>query len=374
MIAPNAAQLAKIDAAAAADLPLFKNVDLSTKRKTFDAGVNYEAAPDVGLQFSVRSQHRDGLQPLGTVSRSAGGDISTVIPYLIDTNTNQVTASATYKADRAYLQGGYYASLFTNNVSSVSWQNWASGPSGGNAGIVNSISSAPSNTFHQVNFTGRYNLSKTARVTATGSYGRNRQNDLFNTSATTPVVPMSSLNGLVVWSSFSAKVTSRPVKPLNLTASYKFDERDDRTPIAIYQYADAEEAVEANANFPAGPNNPLGAVLAQNANANRPYSQKLNHFTGEAEYALGHHEWLKGGYDFERIDHWCTGSWISCAVAGQTNEHTGARRVARGHRRDAERPRRLLARARAARRPTTRIRSSRWCPTRTWCRRRPPAA
>ena len=89
-------------------------------------------------------------------------------------------------------------------------------------------------------------------------------------------MPESSLNGLVVYSAFSAKLTSRPAKKLNLTAQYKFDDRDDKTNVMIFQYADAEEAAAANANFPAGPNNPLGAVVAQNANANRPYSRKLN--------------------------------------------------------------------------------------------------
>ena len=48
----------------------------------------------------------------------------------------------------------------------------------------------------------------------------------------------------------------------------------------------AGEAPAANANFPAGPNNPLGAVVAQNANANRAYSRRLNQFNADADIAL----------------------------------------------------------------------------------------
>ena len=33
-------------------------------------------------------------------------------------------------------------------------------------------------------------------------------------------------------------------------------------------------------------------------------------------------QWIKGGYDFERIDRECYGSWISCADAAITNENT----------------------------------------------------
>ncbi len=119
-----------------------------------------------------------------------------------------------------------------------------------------------------------------------------------------------------------AKYTSRPTKKLNLAASYRYSGRDNRTPINIYQFADAGEAAEANSDFPAGPTNPLGAVLAQNANANRPYSRTSHRLTMDANFALATNEHVTAGYDFERLNRMCTGSWISCADAPATNEHT----------------------------------------------------
>ena len=77
------------------------------------------------------------------------------------------------------------------------------------------------------------------------------------------VHPISSLNGLVVSSLVSVRLTARPAKKLNVGASYKFDDRDNRTAVHIYQYGDAGENPNANANFPAGPANPLGPVLAR---------------------------------------------------------------------------------------------------------------
>jgi hypothetical protein len=131
------------------------------------------------------------------------------------------------------------------------------------------------------------------------------------------------LNGLVVSTAFNTKFTTRPAKKLNLTAAYKYDDRDNRTPVQIYQYADANEPLPAapNANFPAGPNNPYGAVVAQNANANRSYNKKLNRFDFDADYAVAKRQWIKGSYGFEKIDFACNGSWISCADAPTTNEH-----------------------------------------------------
>ena len=75
-------------------------------------------------------------------------------------------------------------------------------------------------------------------------------------------------------------------------------------------------------DFPAGPNNPYGAVVAQNANANRPYSRKLNQVGFDADYAVAKRQWIKGSYGFARVNYACNGSWISCADAPVTNENT----------------------------------------------------
>lgn len=316
-IAADGTQLGLMNAAAAADLPLFHNVDLFMKRNFYDAGISADLSGSWAFAASMRAEHKDGMKPLSTVSRSAGGDIATIIPDLIDTNTNQINSSLTYTGDKAYAQAAYYGSFFTNHVSSMSWQNWASGP--GTTATVNTMSSTPSNTFNQFSVTGRYNFSKMTRLVANGSYGRNTQNDTFLTLPSTLVVPVSSLNGLVISTSFDARLTSRIGKKTNLSAFYKFNNRDNQTAVRIYQFADAEESISPNTNF-AG--NPLGALLANNANANRPYSRKVNLFAAEADYALAQGQVLKAGYSFERNNRACPGSWIDCADAGVTNEHT----------------------------------------------------
>jgi MtrB/PioB family decaheme-associated outer membrane protein len=321
LVSPTATQMALVNAAANADVSLFHNVNLHTTRTKYDAGFNYIFDSRWAFDASFRPEHKDGLKPMGTVSRNTGADISTVIPDRIDTETNQISLSQTFKGKKSFAQAGYYGSFFTNNVPSMSWQNWAVPAGSLNA---NTISSTPSNDFNQFTATGGFNLSATTKLVATGSYARNTQNVAFITDASTPVVPVSSLNGLVVSTAFNTKFTTRPAKKLNLTAAYKYDDRDNRTPVQIYQYADANEPLPTspNASFPAGPNNPLGAIIAQNANANRPYSKKLNQFDFDADYAVAKRQWIKGSYGFEKVDYACHGSWISCADAPTTNEHT----------------------------------------------------
>jgi MtrB/PioB family decaheme-associated outer membrane protein len=316
MMTPTSTQIAQVLAAANADLPLFHNVDLFTKRHQFNAGFAYSFDPQWGIDASFRPEHKDGLKPMGTVSRNTGGDISTVIPDLIDNDHDQINMLVHYAGKRSFAQAGYYRSMFRNNVPSMSWQNWATP-----TGVVNTMSSAPGNDFNQITATAGVNVSAATKLVANGSYGRSTQNDAFITDPTTPVVPVGSLAGLVVTTAFNAKLTAKPAKKLNVTAGYRYDDRDNRTAVNIYQYGDAGELPVANANFAAGPNNPLGAVLAQNANANRPYSRRLNQVAADADFAVVKGQWLKAAYEFEKIDRTCPGSWIDCADADTTHEH-----------------------------------------------------
>ena len=322
VLTPTAAQTGQVNTAAAADLAAFRNVNLFTTRTSFEAGLSYHFNDRWGFDASVRPEHKDGTKPMGTVSRNTGGDISTIIPDQIDQNHNQIDSNLSYKGARTFAQVGYYGSYFRNNVRSMSWQNWATGPTGTLPGTVNVMGSAPSSDFSQIAGSAGYKISSATRFVANGTYARSTQNDTFLTDETTPVVPVRSLDGLVVTTLFNAKLTTRIAKKLNLTGAYKYNDRDNRTPVNIYQYADTGEAAAANASFPAGPGNPLGAVLAQNANANRPYGTKLNQLNFDGDYALGGGQWIKGGYDFQKIDRACHGSWIDCADVATTNENT----------------------------------------------------
>jgi len=315
LLVPTAAQMALITAAAASDDALFNKVDLSTKRTRFDAGLNYSFSPTLDVTVDFFPEHKAGLKPMGTVSRNTGADISAIIPDVIDTDTNQLNLSVNYKGTKAFVQAGYYGAFFRNHVPFMSWQNWATP-----TGTVNTISSTPDNDYNQAGATGGYSFTRTTKLVVFGSYARSTQNSPFMTNPTTPVVPVSSLNGLVVTTAFNAKFSTKVSKKLALTTAYKFDDRDNRTPIHIFQYADAEETPTSNPNFVAGLNNPLGPVVAQNANANRPYSRRLNSATFDSDYAVAKGQWVKGGIDFERINRDCHGSWISCADAAVTNE------------------------------------------------------
>jgi MtrB/PioB family decaheme-associated outer membrane protein len=313
---PSGAQSAIAAAVQGADLPAFQSVDLTTKRTRYELGVSATVDRNWQLGASFRHEDKVGLKPMGTVSRATGGDISTIIPDLVDQSTEQVNLDAQYRSGRLTLQGSYLASLFMNHVPSMTWSSWAL------PGNAQTMSTAPSNEFHQVGLTASFAFTPTTRLVANGSYARNTQNDTFLTAGYTPLVPVSTLNGLVVTKALNLKLNSRPTKDLALTAAYKLDDRDNRTPVNTYGFYDAGEPANATASvfqayFP-------GVVLGSNTNlnANRPYSRKLNQLNLDADYQVVPGQAIKGGVDVQNIDRYCDGSWIACADAATTRENT----------------------------------------------------
>jgi hypothetical protein len=184
------------------------------------------------------------------------------------------------------------------------------------------MSSAPSNTMHQLGVNGSYRITGSTRLAASLSYGRSTQNDLFITDISTPLVPVASLSGLVVNKAGSLKLTTRPVAGLNLSAAVKYDERDNQTPVNTYGFYDAGELKTGvslfNAAFPAA-----GLGSNANLNANRAYSRKLNQGNLDGDFAFAPGQVLSAGFEKQRIERWCNGSWIACVDANKADENTG---------------------------------------------------
>jgi MtrB/PioB family decaheme-associated outer membrane protein len=315
---PTAAQQATVNKIIAADVPAFKNVDIGTTRKKYDGGFSYQIDPQWEFKVSAVHEDKDGTKLMNMLS-TASGTATVTLPDLIDQSTDQYNVSLNYTGEKAFLQAAYYGSIFKNHVDSMNWQNPFL-PT-----LTAQMSTAPSNEFHQITLTGGYHFSPTTKLVMFGSYARNTQNDQFLADpGNSPLgLPASSLEGLVVTKAFNAKLTAKPATGLNLTAAYKFDDHDNRTPVNTYVFYDAGEPKSGVSPFNSALGLPAG-TLGSNINiyANRPYSKKLNQFNLDADYAVAKGQALKFGYEYQKIDRSCSGSWINCADAPETRENT----------------------------------------------------
>jgi MtrB/PioB family decaheme-associated outer membrane protein len=319
---PTAAQQAIVNNIIATDVPAFQNVNLHTKRERYDGGFTYTVNPLWEVKGSVRHEDKTGYKPMGTVS-SQVSEFSATLPDPIDQSTDQYNLSATFTGSKAFFQVAYYGSIFKNNVQSVTWQDVT------DVTKFATMSSAPSNQYHQIGMTGGYHFDPTTKLVVNGSIARGTQNESFLTGEQNNQLPLGlptqSLNGLVVSKIFNMKLTARPIKDLNVMASYKYDDRDNRTPVNTYFFQDANEARAAAASpF----NSALGLAantLGSNINIynNRAYSKTLNQANLEGNYRITKGQSINASYEFQKIDRSCTGAWIDCEDADRTKENTG---------------------------------------------------
>jgi MtrB/PioB family decaheme-associated outer membrane protein len=315
---PTTAQTGAASAIQLADLAAFQKVELSTKRSRIELNSLLSLSSRWDGTAEIRREERTGLKPMATVTRFTNADISTVIPDLIDQSHNQATVGLAYNGDDLTLQGNYLYSSFTNAVPSMTWANWATPGSGPNS---QTMSSAPDNEFNQLALNGNYRFSRSTRLSGSFSRGRGTQNVNFLVDSGTPLVPSTSLHGVVVSTAASLKLSSHPMNGVNLSAGYKYDERDNQTPVGIFGFYDAGEAKTGTSLFNAAfPTAGLGSNA--NLNANRPYSKRLNQLNLDGDYALTPDQTLRGGVESQKIARWCNGSWIACVDADSTSENT----------------------------------------------------
>src|ERR1035437_8596914 len=169
---PTAAQLATLAGIIAADVPSFHNVYLSTKRTRVDAGLLYDPSDKLDIPISYTYEHKSGLKALGTVT-SQVSENSVTLPTPIDFDPSPVYAAVTYRLKQVYLSVAYYGSFFTDNVSSVTWQDVADPTKSA------TLANPPSNQFNQFTFMAAEKFKDNMKLVVSGSYGRNTKNDPF---------------------------------------------------------------------------------------------------------------------------------------------------------------------------------------------------
>jgi hypothetical protein len=225
-------------------------------------------------------------------------------------STEYVDPRLNYNGERSFLQMGYYGSFFTTHVDGITWQNWVKLTTPN----FNTTSSAPSNNFHLFNLCGGYDFSKSTRLVLDAAVAHSSPNETFLTNATTPVVPVASADALVVNKTISFKLTDHLSTRWQLAAAYKFDERDNHTPVNTYQFSDNNQPVAALISF-------NGAVVAKNANANLLYSKRLHKFDLNADCQVAKGQFPMGGFEYQQTERGCEGRWINCVDAASTKEN-----------------------------------------------------
>lgn len=242
-------------------------VDIGVERRRIGLGFERALTQRWALDLDYRRETKEGTRAVGASFGSTGGNPrAAVVPAPTDFVTDIVDIVLRYSGDAYQVGVAWHGSEFDNNERSLTWDNpfgqlaaWAPGvgyPTG-----QGRMALEPSNSSYQARVFGSYIVSPTTRVSADLAYGRMTQDEAFFPYTVNPLLsapealPRASLDGRIDTTMFTLRMSSRPAERLNLSASYRFDDRDNRTPQAAYRYVagdsqDQKAADDARINLP----------------------------------------------------------------------------------------------------------------------------
>lgn len=303
----------------ATQLSAFHTEKVGTTRKNSMFNAGYTFSPELSLQFDFNHLVQSGakLMSVGTaggVANPAGGtwraEAVNIIMNPTNYKTDTFTLALNWAGEKGHVTGSYYGSIFSDGYDSVSSQSALRNAatfgcaSGGTCAYQTTLmSTAPDNSLHQLNLSGGYTFSPETKLVGGVSYGRNTQNNSYLSGV--PEIsasPRASLNGLVVTTHADMKLTNQTIKDLTLSAGFKYNQRENRSPSDLYKYF-AINSVVVNAT----------TGIGVDAAANAPYSNKKTQIELAADYRIAKGQNVRLAFENEQIKRWCASYEVTTA-------------------------------------------------------------
>ncbi len=253
------------------------DVDLSTRRTGLGVGFAKWITPAMVFELDLKNERKEGarLSGIGMNCPSAvapGCGVTTginsgwallMLPEPIKASHSQVEAKLNYAFEKLRFNLGYYGSFYRNDngslnptiPSSLNNPLGVSLPlSSGLQGILGQpVALAPDSQAHQLDLSGSYDFMPTTRGTFKLGYANASQSqDFLGSGLTGAPLGSTNLGAEVVTKTAKFGLTSRPMPRLALVADWRYEDRDDRTPIAKYNVegAGASAATYTNQSLP----------------------------------------------------------------------------------------------------------------------------
>jgi MtrB/PioB family decaheme-associated outer membrane protein len=311
--------------------------------------------PDLDLHVQWTRIKKDGDRPFGVAMSSPGGNFYEVLEP-IDQTIHELRLAATLAREQWQIQGAYTFSLFDNSLKSLVVDNPCFGltaalAAGGCAGDATGaqrtslMSLAPDNMAHTLSLAGGVNLPMRTRINANVSYSLRLQDESFVAHTINPAIsnaalalPQNSLDGMVGIFLLNVQASTRPLRPLTLTAKYRlFDYHDtsdepildahvvnDRTlaldPRQPHRFSYTKQNADVDAKWRFGP--PLAVTIGGGwerwDRVNHREVPTSDEFYGKAALDVTPTDWFLGRLtykpSFRRIDDYITTAHASHVV------------------------------------------------------------
>jgi len=247
--------------------------DLNFEMKRKAIGLAGDKWISSGMQFEVafRNEDKDGTRLWGRgydcaayVCAGTQNAANTrwavlMIPEPVNFNMKTVDAKLNFITEKLFVSAGYYGSFFGNEFGNVTPSvpgqlygptglvatlNPAAGAAGNNPAGGTSLQGVlqlpmalpPDNQAHQAYLSGNYAWTPTTRSNFKLAYTHATQNQDYGSAGFTglPAVARTSLGGVVDTSLVQLGLTTQPINRLTLLGNVRYERRDDKTPIDLY--------------------------------------------------------------------------------------------------------------------------------------------
>ena len=259
------------------------SVPIETDRTTFDFGADLRALRNFRFYADYRRQEREGT---GIMSGPFFSQAS-YLPRPIDDYTDRLDAGINWTGDSFTFALAYYGSFYRNELDSLSWDNPFTSFPGADMG---QLAVEPDNDFHQISFSGAFGMQAWDTVLAFSiASGRGEQNAALlpytiNPTIPAPLIQLAGIDGKVDTTNYALTLTTRPLDRLNVKLSYRYDERDNGTPVNLWERVITD------------------AVESGDVEPNIPYSFERSRLSLSGNFRLLDSVVISGGYDRNDID------------------------------------------------------------------------
>ena len=233
--------------------------DLKTKRTGLGVGMAKWITQALQFEMDVKTEKKEGARLFGIgttcptpIALGCAGTtgISTgwatlMLPEPVNASHLQVEARLNYAIEKLRVNVGYYGSFYRNENATLqatipgSLNNPLGFPlplsNGLQALLSQPVALAPDNQAHQIDLSGSYSFTEKTKGNFKLAYAKATQDNSYAGAGLAGAPAGSaSLGGEVITTLAKFGVTSRPMPKLSLLADWRYENRDDKTPIAAY--------------------------------------------------------------------------------------------------------------------------------------------
>ncbi len=240
-----------------------RDIDLDLRRKAASLSAEKWITSSLLFEANVKSENKDGarLTGIGVACMPAGfssipcstlSGAILMLPEPISTTTKQFEAKLNYSGEKFLLSGGYYGSFFSNSNGSInptisgnlynpdgSVLDLSTTPGSTLAGYLQqSLALPPDNQAQQFYVSGNYAFTSTTHSTFKYSYTHATQSaDFAGMGLSGAPAGVGNLGGVMDSTLFQFGVTARPMTKLSMLANLRYEDKADKTPLALYNGA-----------------------------------------------------------------------------------------------------------------------------------------